>query len=66
MAGVSLIPLFVALLTDHYFEDPVRAGTSLMIVAFATMAPAALLFWVSRNYFLVPVESARQDSPSPH
>lgn len=64
MAGVSLVPLFVALLTDRYFEDPVRAGTSLMIVAAATMVPAALLFWMSRNYFLVPLE--RQDGSAAH
>ena len=51
LLGLTFGPLSVALLTDHWFADPVRVGDALAVVA-AVIGPAtALLAYSTRAPF---------------
>jgi MFS family permease len=53
MVGVTLVPLCVALVTERVFHSPMAVDRSLVVVAFATMAPAAVLLWSAKSLFRV-------------
>lgn len=51
LLGLTVGPLAVALLTDHWFEDPRRIGDSLALVAIVVGPATALLSWTTRAPF---------------
>ncbi len=54
LLGVSLVPLLVAMATQRVLHNPARVGTSLAVIAFATLVPAGLALWSARSQFRVP------------
>src|SRR5690606_1554314 len=53
LLGLSLVPLLVALMTDHVFEDPRMVGRSVMVIGILTMSLATLLLWSGKRRFEV-------------
>lgn len=49
--GLSVVPLLVALVTDHVFHDPKMVGVSLALVGVGTLTFGALLLWLGRRSF---------------
>ena len=54
IVGLSLIPLLVALMTDHVFSDPRKVGLSLLIVGAVVLSLSAALLWTGKKAFRVP------------
>ncbi|MBX3477734.1 MAG: MFS transporter [Brevundimonas sp.] len=51
--GLSLVPLLVALCTDHLFGDPRMVGVSLLLVGTVVLSIAAALLWIGKSAFRV-------------
>ncbi|AMN47697.1 hypothetical protein ACG33_11415 [Steroidobacter denitrificans] len=53
LLGLSLIPLFVALITEYVYRDPLMVGRSLMSVGFVAMSLAGIVLWSGKHFFKV-------------
>lgn len=56
LIGLSLVPLLVALMTDHVFHDPKMVGVSLVAVGVGTLSFGAVLLWLGKGRFAITAQ----------